>query len=130
MRFSIYVTLRLLILATSGIALCIGIFGTSAAQTGTAAAALNGTVRDPSGAMVAGATITLTSTGTGFKQVAESDPKGNYFIVNIAPGTCAISASKEGISAEKVSDFTLAVNQTATINFDLAVGAASISVVV
>ena len=40
---------------------------TAAAQTGTAAAALNGTIRDASGAVVPGATVTLTNTKTWFQ---------------------------------------------------------------
>ncbi len=113
--------LRVLISATLGI--CMGLSGTAAAQTGTAAAALNGTVRDPSGAVVPDATITLTNTGTGFKQATKSNSTGNYTLVNISPGNYTATVSKEGFSTEKSSDFALAVNQTATINFDLRVGA-------
>ena len=72
-----------------------------AGQAGTAAAALNGTVRDASGAVVPGAKITLTNTGTGFKQVTESNSTGNYSLVNISPGNYIVVISKEGFTTEK-----------------------------
>ena len=77
---------KILILALAGSALCLTLSRTAAAQTGTAAAALNGTIRDASGAVVPGATVTLTNTKTGFKQTTESNSTGNYSIVNISPG--------------------------------------------
>ena len=115
--------LRILSLAVLIIAVCFGMSGPAAAQTATAAAALNGTVRDPSGAAVPDATITLTNTRTGFKQVTKSNATGNYSLVNISPGNYTATVSKEGFSTGKASDFELAVNQTATINFDLKIGA-------
>ena len=121
-------SLRILILATLGTAICFGLSGTVAAQAGTAAAALNGTVRDPSGAVVPDATITLTNTRTAFKQVAKSNSTGNYSLVNITPGNYTATVSKEGFSTGKSPEFELSVNQTATINFDLQVGSANSTV--
>ena len=74
------------------------------------------------------ATITLTSTKTRFKQVTKSNATGNYSLVNISPGNYTATVSKEGFSTGKTSDFELAVNQTATINFDLKLGAAKTTV--
>jgi len=117
-----------LILALLGLALNVAMCRTAAAQAGTAAAALNGTVRDPSGAVVPDATVTLTNTRTGFKQETKSNSTGNFSLVNISPGNYTATVSKEGFSTEKASEFELAVNQTATINFELKVGATSSTV--
>jgi len=123
-------SVKVLVLALIGLALCITLCLTAAGQAGNAAAALNGTVRDPSGAVVPGATITLVNSRTGFKQVTESNSTGNYSILNITPGTYTISASKPSFSIEHLSEFDLAVNQTATINFDLKVGTAESTIAV
>jgi len=106
------------------IAACVLLVGSelAMAQAGTAAAAVNGTVRDPSGAVVPGAAITLTNTRTGFKQVTQSNSAGNYSIVDISPGTYDIAVLKDGFSTAKTAAFDLAVNQTATLNFTLQVG--------
>ena len=105
--------------ALSGVAICIGSSNMAVAQAGNAAAALNGTVRDASGAVVQDATITLTNSGTGFKQVTQSNSTGNYTLVNVSPGHYVAAVSKEGFAPEQSPDFILQVNQTATINFDL-----------
>jgi hypothetical protein len=122
--------LRTLILATLGIALCIGMPGRATAQVATAAAALNGTVRDASGAVVPDATITLVNTKTGFKQVSVSNSTGNYSLVNITPGNYMVTVSKQGFSVAKSDEFELLVNQTATMNFALQVGTQHETVVV
>ncbi len=123
-----HVWLRVLSLAMLTLAICFGLSNRATAQAGTAAAALNGTVRDPSGAAVPGATVTLINTSTGFKQTTVSNSTGNYSLVNISPGNYSATVSKEGFSAAKAPAFELAVNQTATINFDLKVGSANITV--
>ena len=120
--------LRVLSLVILIFAVWLGMSGRAAAQAGSAAAALNGTVRDPSGAVVPDATITLTNTRTGFKQATKSNSTGNYSLVNISPGNYTATVSKEGFSAGKSPEFELAVNQTATISFDLKVGSATSTV--
>src|SRR5208337_5033418 len=102
--------------------------GTAVAQTGTAAAALNGTVRDASGAVIPDAAITLTNTKTGFKQITASNSTGNYTLVNISPGNYTVTVTKEGFSTAKEEEFVLSVNQTATLNFDLQVGSVNSTV--
>jgi len=97
-------------------------------QAGNAAAALNGTVRDSSGAVVQNATVTLTSSATGLKQSTQSNSTGNYSIVNISPGNYTISVFKDGFAVAQASAVSLSVNQTATINFDLKIGQASSTV--
>src|SRR5271170_414271 len=100
----------------------------ASAQAGNAAAALNGTIRDTSGAVVPGATIVLTNAKTGFTQTTSSNSTGNYSLVDIIPGDYTVSVSETGFATEKSAGFTLSVNQTATINFDLKVGAAESTV--
>jgi Carboxypeptidase regulatory-like domain/TonB dependent receptor len=101
---------------------------TYAAQVGTAAAALNGTVRDPSGAVVPDAIITLINTQTSVRQGTRSNSSGSYWLVNISPGMYTLTVSKEGFSTQKEAEFSLAVNQTAAIDFTLRMGSVSASV--
>ena len=101
-----------------------------AAQAGAAAAALNGTVRDTSGAIVSGSTITLRNTKTGFEQVTKSNDTGNYSLVNISPGSYDVTAMMAGFSTAKAPELNLAVNQTATIDFNLRVGATDTTITV
>ena len=111
-----------------GLALSLTFSPSAAAQAGNAAAALNGTVRDASGGVVPGAAIVLANTKTGFIETTSSNSTGNYSLVDIIPGDYTVSVSETGFATQKSAPFTLSVNQTATINFDLKVGAAESTV--
>jgi hypothetical protein len=69
----------------------IGVFlvfaGAAFAQGGSSTAQLNGTVTDPSGGSVAGATIVLRNTDTNTSSTATSNDRGAYVIANLSPGT-------------------------------------------
>lgn len=87
-----------------------------------ATASLNGTVKDSSGAVVPDAHIVLTNLETNIVQTAVTSSGGSYSIVNIAPGEYQIEVTKTGFASAKQPDIALAVNQTATLDFTLAVG--------
>ena len=56
---------------------------------------LSGTVTDQTGAVISGATITLTN-GAGTKLTATSDAQGNFKFPNLQPGTYDVSATASG----------------------------------
>jgi hypothetical protein len=86
------------------------------------AAAINGTVRDPSGAVIPQATITLTNTETNVARTGVTDSAGEYIITAIPPGTYVLRVQKQGFESVTQPAFTLQVNQTTTFNFTLHVG--------
>src|ERR1051326_2569777 len=45
-----------------------------------------GTVKDPSGAVIAGASITVKNVGTSSTRTASTDETGSYTVVNLEPG--------------------------------------------
>src|SRR5512138_37448 len=57
---------------------------------------LVGEVRDPSGAVVAGALITSLQETTGFSRTVSSSSAGQYSIGDLQPGTYTVTASKPG----------------------------------
>src|SRR5436309_8454350 len=86
------------------------------------AAAVTGVVRDSSGSVVAGVKLVLTNLDTTVTHSAESNGAGNYVFLNITPGTYSLEATAPGFQTTQVPRFTLAVNQTATIDVGLQVG--------
>ncbi|PMU31462.1 hypothetical protein C1Y12_29495, partial [Pseudomonas sp. FW305-47B] len=50
-------------------------------------AQLSGTVHDPSGAVVPGASVTIADASKGFSRSATSDGEGNYQFLLLPPGT-------------------------------------------
>ena len=55
---------------------------------------ISGTVRDSSGAAVAGATVEIRNTETGSARVSTSDDAGRYAAPSVPIGTYSVSASK------------------------------------
>src|ERR1700733_1573532 len=55
--------------------------------TQTATTSLRGTVYDPKGAVVSGATITIADPSTGFTRRATSDSQGSYQFLELPPAT-------------------------------------------
>lgn len=95
--------------------------GWMAAQS---AAAINGTVKDASGAVIPGAMLSLENIATGVKRSVTTNDAGIYSIPNVMPGTYSLTAVKPGFVAQTQKGFTLYVNQTVTFDFTLAVGSA------
>ncbi|MBC8164485.1 MAG: TonB-dependent receptor [Bryobacteraceae bacterium] len=96
----------------------------------TSSATVNGSVRDSSGSVVPKATLTLRNTGTSVESRTESNDSGVYVFLNLNPGTYTLETSNPGFRTNKLSQFTLAVNQTATLDITLDIGSVEQSVVV
>ena len=83
---------------------------------------LRGVVKDPSGAVVPGATVDIADSATGFKASATSNGAGEYRFPQIPPAKYTISVTASGFGSQ--SKFAeLLVNQPATIDFTLSVQA-------
>jgi hypothetical protein len=98
-------------------------FASSAVRAQLSAASLNGVVRDPQDAVVAKATVLLRNADTGLERTTSTNDSGAYVFPDINPGPYTLKVSASGFSTKEVSAFQLAVNQTATIDVSLAVGA-------
>ena len=88
---------------------------------------VQGSVQDPSGAAVPGATLTLKNTQTNVIATAKSDASGNYRFVSLAPGSYQVTADAKGF-APTVIPFTLETNQTYNLPVKLTVGSMTQSV--
>jgi hypothetical protein len=93
-------------------------------------AAINGTVKDASGAVVEGATISLIDVDTGVARTSVTNSAGNYVFIDILPASYTLKISKPGFSSITQPQIVLSVNQTATYNFTLTVGSTQQTVTV
>src|SRR5690348_3019683 len=75
---------------------------------------LQGVVEDPSGAVVAGATVTLTNTATNVSQQTTSGNSGDYRFVSVAPGPYVVAAESKGFAPHK-TNVTLQTDQTMNV---------------
>jgi len=88
------------------------------------AARVVGTVSDPSGAAIPGATITVTNLGTNQKITTNSQADGNFVITALQPGNYRVEAKKEAFKSESAK-ISLDINQVQRINFKLLLGSAT-----
>ena len=109
-----------------GILFCI-LSGATLALSQTANTSLRGTIKDPSGALVPGAKITLFDKATGTTLSAVASSSGLYDFPQIPPATYTITASASGFADQsKIAE--LLVNQPATVDFTMSVQATAITV--
>jgi hypothetical protein len=94
--------------------------GIGIAQVATTS--LRGVVKDPSGAVVPGAKITLTNGATGQVFSATSSAAGEYTLIQIPPARYTIDVTATGFGDQKKTA-ELLVNQPATIDFTMTVQA-------
>jgi hypothetical protein len=81
-----------------------------------------GRVSDPSGAVLAGAKVTLTNQATGVSREAQTNDSGDYSFVNVVPGTYQASFELTGFKKNLQKDLILEVNQVLTLNSVLQIG--------
>jgi Carboxypeptidase regulatory-like domain len=88
-------------------------------------AQVTGTIADPSGAVVAGASVVASNIATGVTTSAVSNSSGDYEVTSLIPGTYSISVSAPGFKKVTREGMKLAVDQVARIDFNLEIGATS-----
>ena len=102
----------------------IGIFaiGPTPLMAQGTAAAIAGTVTDPSGAAVPEAAVQVTNVGTGIEQSATTDAQGRYSVLNLEIGAYEVQVSKAGFSTLVKKGITLTVGNQTVVDFALSVG--------
>jgi hypothetical protein len=116
-------------LTTVGIVSVLLSFGV-AAFAQTSKGILAGTVRDATGATVAGAKVTVTSEGTGEARSTASTNLGAFRVEGINPGQYEIQVEKTGFATADVKDIRVEPSVVTTYNPALSVGGGSITVTV
>ncbi len=107
--------------------LSICILSCLAAAAQNATTSVRGIVTDPSGAVVQGATVTVTNKVSQVSDRVTVGKNGEYSFVELQPDTYLVTATAEGFGPLE-KQVELLVSQPATINFALTVGAAAVSV--
>lgn len=86
-------------------------------DTGTIA----GTVTDPTGAVVPGASVTIANTGTGAQRTLQTDANGNFVASAMPFGTYVVSATAKGFGETKSQSLVLNVGAAVHVELKLAV---------
>jgi hypothetical protein len=116
--------LRLLVLY----ALLTVVVFTPASPAQTATATLAGSVRDQSAAVIPGAEITVTNLNTNLVRKYVSDEAGKYIISALPPGPYSVLVQAPGFGKFQVKSIELQVDQRATLDVTMSLGAVATSV--
>ena len=95
--------------------------GTALAQSPTTGQ-ITGIVKDPSGAVVSDARITLTS-AAGVQRETTSDGAGHFAFALLPPGNYQVQAEKAGFSAATVEGAVVRITETTSLELRVAVAA-------
>jgi hypothetical protein len=85
-------------------------------------AGLQGTVKDPSGAVVSKAHVVVTGTSLVGDKATDTDGSGYYRFANLPPGTYSITVTASGFAISKRQGLVLEVGHLPSVDFALAVG--------
>src|SRR6266581_3674927 len=105
-----------------GLVMCTAAFGQ--APTGS----ISGVVKDPSGALVAGASVISTALADGGKRVVTSNEQGFFLIPTLLPGEYKVVIEAKGFRAFEVQRVGVAVGQTARVDANLTVGTETVTI--
>ena len=89
-----------------------------------------GTVTDPSGAVVANASVRVTNVRTGRAYETETDARGDYTVQALPVGIYRVEVSVEDFKTSVLSDVKLDSGETARANVQLQLGAIAVKVTV
>jgi hypothetical protein len=109
------------------VALLCAVLGTAApvpafAQSQAANGNIEGTIRDTSGAVLPGVTVTVTNTDTGTRRVVVSNENGIYRAVLLPLGTYTVTAELSGFKKYEQTGLSLSAGQSAIVDVAMAVG--------
>jgi len=106
--------------STASLVLAVVLAAHVRAQVG--AGEITGVVRDQAGAVVAGATITVTEVNTNRRRVAVSTADGVYTAAGLAPGDYRVDVELSGFKPVRRGAIRVSTGEKARIDFTLAVG--------
>src|SRR5580693_9279048 len=114
------------------IALCFALLallcGVHAASAQDVTATITGTITDPSGAPIVGATVIAHDSDRGTNWSSVTNPDGIYNIIRIPVGSYDLKVEAKGFETAVHPAFTLVLNQTARIDVVMKVGSVTATV--
>ncbi len=95
---------------------------TALAQADATSANLSGTVSDPQGAVIAGASVKARNPTTSVERAATTNEEGFYQITNLPPGSYEITVEASNFKKAVLPSVTVTVGQRADLNISLEIG--------
>ena len=105
-----------------GVAFFYGFAATDVAVAQVGTGSIQGTVSDSSGAIIAGASVTVTNTQTGGVTPITANTQGRYAVPDLLVGTYDVQAKMTGFQTQIHTGVVITVGQNVVVDFSLPVG--------
>jgi hypothetical protein len=117
-------------LAATAFLLCAALFvgllaGVRPAWGQEVTGAINGTITDPSGSPIAGATVTASDTARGTEYPTQTNGDGAYYLTHLPVGNYTVKVEAKGFQVAAHPPFDLVLSQVARVDVQMTVGAMS-----
>src|SRR5437016_3579307 len=100
----------------------LGLIWCAAGFAQTPVGSISGVVKDPSGAVIANATVTSTSLADAGKRTVTTNDLGYFLIPTLLPGTYKVVFESKGFRTLEVQRVTVEVGQVARVDAGLTIG--------
>ncbi len=97
---------------------------------GETTSAIVGSVSDPTGAAIRGATVTVANIDNGLKRSVKTDDSGRFSFPQLQPGVYSVNAEAERFAAQQNNSVSAGLGQKQTVDFKLNIAYASETVLV
>ncbi len=114
MERSIIFRVKIVVLLGVFLAIVFCCFTAAPAYSQVTGATLSGTVTDASGAVIAGAAVSVKNTATGVSRDTTSDSAGLYTFPNLTAGDYEVRVTAKGFSTAVQSNLNLAVGRNSS----------------
>ncbi|MFN2597178.1 MAG: carboxypeptidase regulatory-like domain-containing protein [Pyrinomonadaceae bacterium] len=111
-------------------ALCLALGAVRAGAQSTTQGAIGGAVKDPKGAVVQGANVTVKNEETNKEATATTDDEGRFRVVQLDPGNYTVTVAASGFGNYTQSKVVVEVGRVTSLDIPLSVGGATESVTV
>src|ERR1700678_2875897 len=99
--------------------------GATPARSQEVTGAINGTITDPSGSPIVGATVTATDTARGTAYPTQTNGDGAYYLTHLPVGNYSLKVEAKGFQIAAHAPFDLVLSQVARVDVQMTVGAMS-----
>src|SRR5262249_19208418 len=76
-----------------------------------------GTIKDPTGAVIAGAEVTVVNRATGDQRIVTTDEQGSYIVPLLPPGIYQVNITAKGFKRVSIENVQVSITETTSLSY-------------